>query len=146
VITFCYRSASLREHVGCLSGVFGELQGEPGAQRLTSEKPSSPCLLSPGFLTDEAPYRPFPVWQAFPDLPGETAEAIVDMDDDEVTKVQVPASSARSGRQDPGTVLLVVNGVIAGVGGSYAGTHSVAVTIMAGCAGLVTAALIVWKK
>jgi hypothetical protein len=32
------------------------------------------------------------------------------------------------------------------MGGIYASTHSVAVTAVAGCAGLAAAALYVWKK
>jgi hypothetical protein len=49
-------------------------------------------------------------------------------------------------KDDVGTVLLAVNGVIAAIGGSFDCTHSVVVTVMAGCAGVATAALVVWKK
>lgn len=49
-------------------------------------------------------------------------------------------------RPDPGKAILAVNGVIAAVGGTYASTHSLPVTVVAGCAGLVCAALLVWKK
>lgn len=49
-------------------------------------------------------------------------------------------------RPDPGKVLLLVNGVIITMGGIYASTHSVAATAVAGCAGLASAALYVWKK
>lgn len=51
-----------------------------------------------------------------------------------------------SGRPDPGKVVLAVNGVIAAVGGTYASTHSLAATMVAGCAGLACAALLVWKR
>jgi hypothetical protein len=49
-------------------------------------------------------------------------------------------------RPDPGKVLLLVNGVIITMGGIYASTNSVAATAVAGCAGLGSAALYVWKK
>jgi hypothetical protein len=68
------------------------------------------------------------------------------VDEDDVKDVSVPEDSGRRSRPDAGTVLLVVNSVIAAIGGSYAGTHSVAVTIMAGCAGVATAALVAWRK
>jgi hypothetical protein len=54
--------------------------------------------------------------------------------------------SGVSGRPDPGKVVLAVNGVIVTVGGTYASTHSLAATVVAGCAGLACAALLVWKK
>jgi hypothetical protein len=50
------------------------------------------------------------------------------------------------GCPDPGKAVLAANGVIAAVGGTYASTHSLAVTVVAGCAGLACAALVVWKK
>jgi hypothetical protein len=50
------------------------------------------------------------------------------------------------GPRDPGKIALAVNGVIAAVGGTYASTHSIAVTVVAGCAGLVCAAVIAWKS
>lgn len=53
---------------------------------------------------------------------------------------------AGSGRPDPGKMILAVNGVIAAVGGTYASTHSLAVTVVAGCVGLACAALFAWKK
>lgn len=52
---------------------------------------------------------------------------------------------AGNGKQDPAKVVLVVNSVIAAVGGTYASTHSVTVTIAAGCAGLTAAVLAVRK-
>jgi hypothetical protein len=53
---------------------------------------------------------------------------------------------AGPGLPDPGRAVLAVNGVIAAVGGTYASTHSLTVTVVAGCAGLVCAALVAWKK
>jgi len=53
---------------------------------------------------------------------------------------------AGPGRPDPGKTVLAVNGVIAAVGGTYASTHSIAATVVAGCAGLACAALIAWKR
>jgi hypothetical protein len=58
------------------------------------------------------------------------------------TAVNDPAGP---GRPDPKTVL-AVNSVIAAVGGTYASTHSIAATAVAGCAGLACAALIAWKR
>lgn len=68
------------------------------------------------------------------------------MDHKEIEKAQAQVGSGRTGGPDPWTALLVVNGVIAGIGGSYASTHSIPVTVMAGCGGVLTAALLVWKK
>jgi len=65
------------------------------------------------------------------------------MDDDNLPD---NSSSAGSGRPDPGKVVLAINGVIAAVGGTYASTHSLAATMMAGCAGLACAALFARKK
>ena len=53
---------------------------------------------------------------------------------------------AGSGRPDPGKAAFAVNGVIVAVGGTYASTHSLAATVVAGCAGLACAALLAWKK
>lgn len=68
------------------------------------------------------------------------------VDKDCVKCASASEDSDRHGRPDAGTMVLVVNGVIAALGGSYAGTHSVAVTVMAGCAGVSTAALIFRRK
>ena len=54
--------------------------------------------------------------------------------------------SAGPSRPDPGKAVLAVNGVIAAVSGTYASTHSLAVTVVAACAGLACAALFAWKK
>ena len=50
------------------------------------------------------------------------------------------------GRPDSGKAVLAFNGVVAAVGGTYASTHSLAVTVVAGCAGLACAVLVAWKK
>ena len=50
------------------------------------------------------------------------------------------------GRPDPGKAVLAFNGVVAAVGGTYASTHSLPVTVLAGCAGLACAVLVAWKK
>lgn len=65
------------------------------------------------------------------------------MDHDNKAAAGDPAGPARP---DPGKVVLAVNGVIAAVGGTYASTHSLAATVVAGCAGLACAALFAWKK
>lgn len=65
------------------------------------------------------------------------------MDDDNMAETHDPAGQ---GRPDPGRAVLAVPGVIAAVSGTYASTHSLAVTIVAGCVGLVCAALIAWKR
>jgi hypothetical protein len=46
------------------------------------------------------------------------------------------------GRPDPGAV----NGVIAAVGATYVSTHSLAATVVAGCAGLTCAAMLAWRR
>ena len=51
-----------------------------------------------------------------------------------------------SGHPDPGKAALAINGVIVAVGGTYASTHSLAATVVAGCVGLACAALFAWKK
>jgi hypothetical protein len=65
------------------------------------------------------------------------------MDHDNMAGTHGPAGS---GRPDPGKAVLAINGVIAAVGGTYASTHSLPATVVAGCAGLVCAALVAWKK
>jgi hypothetical protein len=47
---------------------------------------------------------------------------------------------------DPGRVILAVNAVIAAIGGTYASTHSLAVTVVAGCGGVACAVLLAWKR
>jgi hypothetical protein len=53
---------------------------------------------------------------------------------------------AGPGRPDPGKIVLAANSVVAAVGGTYASTHSIAATAIAGCAGLACAALTVRKR
>lgn len=45
-------------------------------------------------------------------------------------------------RPDPA----VLNGVIATVGVTYVSTHSLAATVVAGCAGLACAAVLAWRR
>ena len=65
------------------------------------------------------------------------------MDHDNPEAANGPAGPSRP---DPGKAVLAVNGVIAAVGGTYASTHSLAATVLAGCAGLACAALLAWKR
>jgi hypothetical protein len=65
------------------------------------------------------------------------------MDHDKVAGTSGPDGP---GRPDPGKAVLAFNGVVATVGGTYASTHSLAVTVVAGCAGLICAVLVAWKK
>ena len=67
------------------------------------------------------------------------------MDDDDN---KLAGSDSSNWVRPPGSreTVLAVNGVIAAVGGTYASTHSLAATMMAGCAGLACAALAAWKK
>jgi hypothetical protein len=57
-----------------------------------------------------------------------------------------PAGPVGPGRPDPGKTVLAVNSVVAAVGGTYAATHSIAATVVAGCAGVACAMVIVWKE
>ena len=54
--------------------------------------------------------------------------------------------SGSTGGPDPGKMILAINGVIAAVGGTFASTHSLAATVVAGGAGLACAALCAWRK
>jgi hypothetical protein len=54
--------------------------------------------------------------------------------------------SAGGGGPDPGKVVLAVNSVIAAVGGTFASTHNITATVVAGGAGLACAVVIVWKR
>jgi len=73
-----------------------------------------------------------------------TAGVKVDKSDSD--DVSVPEASRPRSRPDAGAVLLVVNGVVVAIGGAYASTHSVIVTVAAACAGVAVAALVVGKK
>ena len=57
-----------------------------------------------------------------------------------------PLGSGGSGGADPGRVILAVNAVIASISGTYASTHSLAVTAVAGCVGVACAVLLAWKR
>jgi hypothetical protein len=50
------------------------------------------------------------------------------------------------GRRDTGKVILLTNGIIVMAGSIYASTHSVAATTLAGCAGLASVVVYVWRK
>jgi len=50
------------------------------------------------------------------------------------------------GGPDPVKVMIAVNGVIASIGGTYASTHSLAVTIVAACVGVACTALFAWRR
>lgn len=65
------------------------------------------------------------------------------MDDDDMPGTRGPA---RPGRPDSGKAVLSVNAVITAVAGAYASTHSLAVTVVAGCAGLACAVLVMRRK
>jgi len=51
-----------------------------------------------------------------------------------------PPGSPR--RPSPGTVLTLVNGVLAGVGGVYVSAHSVLITVIAGIMAIAVAAMV----
>jgi hypothetical protein len=50
------------------------------------------------------------------------------------------------GRRDTGKVILLTNGIIVMAGSIYASTNSVAATAVAGCAGLASVVVYVWRK
>jgi hypothetical protein len=50
------------------------------------------------------------------------------------------------GRRDTGKVILLTNGIIVMAGSIYASTHSLAATAVAGCAGLASVVVYVWRK
>jgi hypothetical protein len=82
--------------------------------------------------------------QVFPGL--EIGTTGVKVDKSENDDVSVPEALRHGGRAEAEAVLAVVNGVVVAVAGTYAGTHSVAVTLAAGCAGVTAAALVTWRK
>jgi uncharacterized membrane-anchored protein YitT (DUF2179 family) len=55
---------------------------------------------------------------------------------------QPPAGSDPPPRPSAGTILTLVNGVLAGVGGVFVGTHSVLITIIAAVVATVLAAMV----
>ena len=49
-------------------------------------------------------------------------------------------------RPGAGTLLTLVNGVLAGVGSVYVGTHSVLITVIAGVTAIVLAAMVMFPR
>jgi hypothetical protein len=68
------------------------------------------------------------------------------MDKDESGDASTRETAGRRGGPGAEAVLFVVCGVATSIGGIYSGTHSVAATVMAGCAGVAAAALVAWRK
>lgn len=62
--------------------------------------------------------------------------------DNTVAVPQPPASSPPPQRPGAGTVLTLVNGVLAGVAGVFVGTHSVLITIIAAVMAIALAAMV----
>ena len=62
------------------------------------------------------------------------------------SSLQASGSSGNSGNSDPGKLILAINEVIVAVGGTFASTHSLAATVVAGCVGLACAALFARRK
>jgi hypothetical protein len=57
-----------------------------------------------------------------------------------------PASSPPPRRLGAGTLLTLVNGVLAGVGSVYIGTHSVLITVIAGVTAILLAAIVMFPR
>jgi hypothetical protein len=58
----------------------------------------------------------------------------------------LPTPPARR-RPGPGAIVTVVNGVLAGIGGVYASTHSILITIVAGVMAIVLAvAILIFQR
>ncbi len=63
-----------------------------------------------------------------------------------VSPANLPAPPPRR-RPGPGTLLTVVNGVLAGIGGVYVSTHSILITIVAGAMAIVMAvAVLIFQR
>jgi len=62
--------------------------------------------------------------------------------DSKVVVPKPPGSSPSPQRPSAGTILTLVNGVLAGVGGVFVGTHSVLITIIAAAAAIALAAMV----
>jgi hypothetical protein len=62
--------------------------------------------------------------------------------DDAVAVPPSPTSPPSPQRPGAGTILTLVNGVLAGVGGVFVGTHSVLITIIAAAMAVALAAMI----
>ncbi|TDD88715.1 hypothetical protein [Actinomadura rubrisoli] len=65
------------------------------------------------------------------------------MDQDEIVS---RGPEGRGPSRDVAGVLMLVNGVVAAIGGAYVTTGSLAVTVLAGAAALVLAVLVVRKR
>ena len=59
---------------------------------------------------------------------------------------KAPRGPHEPGAPDSGRADLAVNGVIAAVGVTYASTHSLAATMVAGGVGLACAAVFAWRR
>jgi hypothetical protein len=53
-----------------------------------------------------------------------------------------PTGSPSPPQPSAGTVLTLVNGVLAGIGGTYATTHSITITVIAGIMAIVLALMV----
>lgn len=80
---------------------------------------------------------------------GAALAPLAETDDDVAPQANTPASADPSGPVTPrerrpgaGTVLTLVNGVLAGVGGVYVSTRSVLVTVIAAAAAMVLAIML----
>jgi hypothetical protein len=64
----------------------------------------------------------------------------------ETSSESLPTPPARR-RPGPGAIVTVVNGVLAGIGGVYASTHSILITIVAGVMAIVLAvAILIFQR
>jgi hypothetical protein len=61
---------------------------------------------------------------------------------DNAVASQPPAGSDPPPRPSAGTILTLVNGVLAGVGGVFVGTHSIAITLIAAIVAVTLAAMV----
>jgi hypothetical protein len=63
---------------------------------------------------------------------------------DDIVPVPAPAGSPQPPRRrlSVGTVLTLVNGVLAGIGGVYATTHSITITVIASVVAIALAAMV----
>jgi hypothetical protein len=85
------------------------------------------------------------VRRAFLGLPLETAE-VLQVGHIEIITLKRSIRPPDPGRRDTGKVILLINGVIVMAGSIYASTQSVAPTAVAGCAGLASVVVYVWRK
>jgi L-serine deaminase len=68
------------------------------------------------------------------------------MDDGDHSRMPAVNGRVEDSGPDPGKIVLAVNSVIAAVGDTLASTHSIVATLVAGCAGVVCAVVIAWKR